>query len=78
MRESHRIHLILDGKDYGIRYWKNVPRVGECVMLKEYRSDNFFIAMVAQVAWGVAVDDADTNWPDINMKLTRDDKIRSD
>lgn len=71
MRDSHRVHLILDGKDHGVRYWKNIPRVGECVILKEYHGDKFFIAMIAQVVWCVGVDDADTYWPDINVNLTR-------
>lgn len=71
MRDAHRIHIIFDGKDYGMRYWKNVPRVGEAVMLKEHKSDKFFLALVIQVAWGVAVDDMNTQWPDVNLKVKR-------
>lgn len=70
-REAHRIHIILDGKDYGMRFWKNVPRVGEAIILKGYRSDNRVPCLIKQVAWGVAEDDYNQAWPDINMVVER-------
>lgn len=69
-REYHYIHVILDGKDYGIRYWTNVPRTGEFIMLKA-RDGSHFTAKVTQVTWGVAVDDAEQKWPDINLHCKR-------
>lgn len=77
-RSDHRIHVILDGEDYGMRRWVNVPRVGDHVMLMkrtnarigfavEKVKPDFFVAKVVQVTWGVAEDDYSATWPDINL-----------
>lgn len=69
--EYHRIHIVLDGEDYGTRSWTNVPRKGEKIMLKRRRDDmTFFVATIKEVTWGVAVNDLVTKWPDINLHVT--------
>jgi hypothetical protein len=69
---NHRIHVVLDGKDYGMRHWVAVPRVGDHVMLQESKSEKvFFTALVTRITWGVAEDDLETKWPDVNMHVTR-------
>lgn len=70
--KEHRIHVVLDGRDYGTRRWVNVPRVGDRVMLRRERSDEFFFVKVTSVTWGVAVDDMDSRWPDINLGVTEE------
>lgn len=71
-RQNHRIHVVLDGQDYGMRMWASVPRVGDHMLLKESKKENsFFTVLVTQVTWGVAVDDYMTTWPDVNLHVTR-------
>lgn len=73
--EYHRIHIILKDESgqvgYGTRSWKNVPRKGESIMLRNFKDDTHFLAEVLEVVWGVAVDDMDQKWPDINLLCER-------
>ena len=73
----HRIHIVLEGGDYGMRNWKNVPRKGDFIMLGNYKKPCFFTAQVTQVTWGVAVDDSDTHWPTINLHCKRKKDLHS-
>lgn len=66
-RDTCEIWMILDGKDYGVRHWSFVPRVGDHVMF--HPKDGAFKAKVTAVVWGISADD--TNAPTINMALER-------
>lgn len=69
---NHRIHIMVEGKEYGIRHWANVPRRGEHILLKRHKENTFFIAKILRVTWGVAIDDADTHWPTVNLHCSEE------
>lgn len=64
---NHRIYFQLDGKDFAVRAWHNVPRVGEHVMFRtdEGKPKTFEIV---RVVWNTAPDDNDA-MPTINISL---------
>lgn len=69
MTDTHRIFLIIDGRTYGTRYWKNVPRTGDRILVQ--MGDDFVSHIVVGQTWGVAEDDHMTSYPDVNLALER-------
>lgn len=67
--ETCRIYFVLDGKDYAVRHWSWVPRVGDNVMF--HPDGGSFKARVVEVAWNTSRGDDDINSPTINIALER-------
>lgn len=55
------VEIYRDGKEYGRRHWRAVPRVGEEIALKDparsTRPDELFAHRITRIIWGVNLDD---------------------
>ena len=60
------IYFIVSGKDYALRRWGAVPRIGERVMF--HKTEGPVTFTVTDVLWGVAPDDAG-NIMTVNVRL---------
>lgn len=63
--DTHRIYLMDGAKTLGVRYWKNVPRIGDRILI------NLEPYVITSETWGVAEDDHMTSWPDVNIAVER-------